>query len=203
MPLPKALLWPLLAAMVLGLAIAVLQMPSAPVVLRTGTALPQTRPIGEFELVDQHGRALTRRNLEGQWNLLFAGFTHCPDVCPTTLATLAALKSRLHERNGELQVVFLSVDPERDTPAQLAQYVGHFDSGMIGATGSKEQIDHLCADLGLAYVRNPGAAGAYTVDHSAALVLIDPQARIAAYFQPPYDLDSLAADFMTLAGAGS
>ena len=203
MPHPKAFLWPLLAAMVLGITVAVLQRPSTPLVLRSGTALPQPRPMGEFELVDQRGRALTRGNFEGQWSLLFAGFTNCPDVCPTTLATLAALRSRLRERNAELQVVFLSVDPERDTPAQLAQYVGHFDSGMIGATGSKEQIDRLCADLGLAYIRGPGAAGVYTVDHSAALVLIDPQARIAAYFQPPYDLNGLAADLTAFASAGS
>ena len=201
--LRRAIVWPLLAAMVLGgVTVAVLQRPSAPPVLRSGTALPQPRPIGEFELVDQHGRALNRSNFEGHWSLLFAGFTNCPDVCPTTLATLATLKSRLRERKSELQVVFLSVDPERDTPTQLAQYVAHFDSSMIGATGAKEQIDRLCADLGLVYLRNPGAAGAYTVDHSAALVLIDPQARVAAYFRPPHDLDGLEADFAALAGTG-
>lgn len=203
MPLPKAFLWPLLAALVLGVTIAALQRQPAPVVLRSGTAMLQPRPIGEFELVDQHGQALTRKSFEGRWSLVFAGFTNCPDICPTTLATLATLKTRLHERNSELQVVFLSVDPERDTPALLAQYLGHFDPGMIGATGAREQIDRLCADLGLVYIRNPGAAGDYTVDHSAALVLVDPQAQIAAYFQPPFDLDGLAADFVALAGNGN
>jgi len=203
MPLPKAFLWPLLAALALGVTVAVLQRSATPVVLRSGTAMLQPRPIGEFELVDQNGQPLTRKAFEGRWSLVFAGFTHCPDVCPTTLATLAKLKTRLHERNSELQVLFLSVDPERDTPALLAQYVGHFDPGMIGATGSKEQIDRLCADLGLAYIRNLGTAGEYTVDHSAALVLVDPQAQIAAYFQPPFDLDGLVADFAALAGTGS
>lgn len=202
MPLPKAFLWPLFAALVLGVTLAVLQRPPAPVVLRSGTAMFQPRPIGEFELVNQHGQALTRKALEGRWSIVFAGFTHCPDVCPTTLATLATLKMRLKGRD-DLQILFLSVDPERDTPALLAQYVGHFDPGMIGATGAKEQIDRLCADLGLAYIRNPGAAGEYTVDHSAALVLVDPEARVAAYFQPPFDLDGLAADFVALAGNGS
>lgn len=201
MPLRKAFVWPLLAAMVLGIATAILLRPPVPVALRSGTALPQPRPIGEFELVDHSGHALTRRNLEGRWSIVFAGFTNCPDVCPTTLALLAALSSRLRARGDDLQIVFLSVDPDRDTPSQLAQYVGHFDPNMIGATGAKAQIDRLCAELGLAYVLNPGTAGEYTVDHSAALVLVDPKARIAAYFQPPYDLDSLATDLATLAGS--
>ena len=187
--------------MVLGIATAILLRPPVPVALRSGTALPQPRPIGEFELVDHSGNALTRRNLEGRWSIVFAGFTNCPDVCPTTLALLAALSSRLRARGDDLQIVFLSVDPDRDTPSQLAQYVGHFDPNMIGATGAKAQIDRLCAELGLAYVLNPGTAGEYTVDHSAALVLVDPKARIAAYFQPPYDLDSLATDLATLAGS--
>lgn len=201
MPLRKAFVWPLLAAMVLGIATAILLRPPVPVALRSGTALPQPRPIGEFELLDHSGHALTRRNLEGRWSIVFAGFTNCPDVCPTTLALLAALSSRLRARGDDLQIVFLSVDPDRDTPSQLAQYVGHFDPNMIGATGAKAQIDRLCAELGLAYVLNPGTAGEYTVDHSAALVLVDPKARIAAYFQPPYDLDSLATDLATLAGS--
>lgn len=201
MPLRKAFVWPLLAAMVLGIATAILLRPPVPVALRSGTALPQPRPIGEFELVDHSGNALTRRNLEGRWSIVFAGFTNCPDVCPTTLALLAALSSRLRARGDDLQIVFLSVDPDRDTPSQLAQYVGHFDSAMIGATGTRAQIDRLCAELGLAYVLNPGTAGEYTVDHSAALVLVDPQTRLAAYFQPPFDLDSLATDLATLAGS--
>ncbi len=189
----------MIAAAVLGITTALLLKPSAPVVLQSGTALPEPRPIGEFSLVDQHGRALTRSHFEGHWTLVFAGFTNCPDVCPTTLALLAALRSRLREARADLRVVFLSVDPARDTPAQLAQYVGHFDPDMIGATGTKEQIDRLCADLGLAYFINPGPSGAYTVDHSAALVLVDRAARIAAYFQPPFDLDRLAADLAALA----
>ncbi|MGH8136085.1 MAG: SCO family protein, partial [Steroidobacteraceae bacterium] len=98
------------------------------------------------------------------------------------------------------QMIFLSVDPARDTPAQLAQYVGHFDPTLIGVTGSKAQIDRLCADLGLAYVINPGVGGEYTVDHPASLLLVDPQARFAAYFRPPFSLDRLAADLEGLAG---
>ena len=85
----------------------------------------------------------------------------------------------------------------------LAQYVGHFDKGMLGVSGTQPQIDGFCDGLGLAHVRNPGTGGQYTVDHSTALVLIDPKVRIAAYFRPPYDVDALVADLSTLmSGAG-
>ncbi len=198
---PKAFLLPLLTATALGIAAALLLKPSAPVVLQSGTALQEPRPIREFELVDQQGHRLTREVFRGRWSLVYAGFTNCPDICPTTLALLAELKARLRARGIDPQIVFLSVDPERDTPAQLAQYVGHFDPTLIGVTGNKAQIDRLCADLGLAYVINPGVGSEYTVDHPASLILIDQQARFAAYFRPPFALDGLAADLEGLAGS--
>ncbi len=192
-------LWLLPLALMLAGTLAVLRRPSVPVDLRSGTAMPQRRPLGEFSLLDQHARPLTRSVFERRWTVVFAGFTNCPDVCPTTLVTLAGLRARLQQRS-ELQVVFLSVDPERDTPAVLTRYLAHFDPAIIGVTGEKQQLDRVCEDLGLAYVRNPGVAGEYTVDHSAALVLVDPQARIAAYFRPPFDVGALAADITAMAG---
>jgi protein SCO1/2 len=203
MPSRKTAVFSVLAAIAIGVIAAILSGAPEPVAIRSGTALPEPRPIADFDLIDQHGRALTREVFAGRWSIVFAGFTNCPDVCPTTLALLTALSSRVRARGDDLQIVFLSVDPDRDTSSLLAQYVGHFDPGMIGATGAKAQIDRLCAELGLAYVLNPGAAGEYTVDHSAALVLVDPKARIAAYFQPPFDPDQLATDLATLAAAQS
>lgn len=122
------------------------------------------------------------------------GFTHCPDVCPTTLALLAGIDARLQAKGEALQTVFLSADPERDTPQVLSAYLANFGAHFIGVTGDEAEIDKLCASLRLAYVKNPGIDGQYTVDHSAALVLIDPQARAAAYFLPPHDADRLVAD---------
>jgi protein SCO1/2 len=203
MPFRKTAVFSVLAAIAIGVIAAILSGAPEPITIRSGTALPEPRPVADFELVDQHGRALTREAFRGRWSLVFTGFTNCPDICPTTLALLATVATRLRDRGRELQTVFVSVDPERDTPSLLAQYVGHFDPDMIGATGPKAQIDRLCAELGLAYVLNPGAAGEYTVDHSAALVLVDPEVRIAAYFQPPYDPDKLATDLATLAAAQS
>jgi protein SCO1/2 len=190
-------------AIAIGVTAANLRTPPAPITIRTGTALPAPSPVADFELADQHGRTLTREVFEGRWTLVFTGFTNCPDICPTTLALLATLASRLRKRGGELQTLFVSVDPERDTQAALAQYVGHFDQNMLGATGTKAQVDGFCDGLGLAHVRNPGTGGEYTVDHSAALVLIDPEVRIAGYFQPPFDLDGLVADLAPLVGAES
>jgi protein SCO1/2 len=202
MPSRRAFIW-LLVAIASGVVVAILLAPPAPVVLRSGTALPRPRPIADFDLVDQHGRALTHEVFAGRWSLVFTGFTNCPDICPTTLALLATVAGRLREHGGDLQPVFVSVDPERDTPEVLAQYVGHFDEQMIGITGTQPQIDGFCDGLGLAHVRNPGTGGQYTVDHSTALVLIDPKVRIAAYFRPPHDVDALVADLSALMrGAG-
>ncbi|HUG98481.1 MAG TPA: SCO family protein [Gammaproteobacteria bacterium] len=168
--------------------------------LEHGIALDEPRPLPEFELLDQRARPFTRAELDGRWTLLFAGFTHCPDICPTTLATLAELEARLQEAGRDLRVVFLSLDPDRDDPATLAEYVGHFSPRFVGATGETAEIDRLVAALGLAYIVVPYGEDSYTVDHSAALVLIDPRARTAGYFKPPLRAEALAADLAPVVG---
>lgn len=191
-----------LAALLLGLWAASRWPAPAPPALQAGIALPQRRAVAEFSLADQNGAPFTRRQLEGRWSLLFAGYTHCPDVCPTTLAVMKGVAQRLHD--PALRMVFVSVDPERDTPEQLRRYVGYFGEGIVGATGPAAELDKLCASLGLAYMKVPGPTPEdYAMDHSAALVLIDPQARIAAYFQPPHKADTLAADLRTLLSSRS
>lgn len=172
--------------------------PRAGLELTAGTALDPPRPLPAFALVDHHGNPFTRAAFERRWSLVFVGFTHCPDICPDTLFRLALLDQRLRDAGGELQPVFVSVDPERDTPEVLARYAGYFSPRIVATTGEKAQLDAFCEALGLAYIKVPGAGGEYTVDHSAALVLIDPKARVAAYFRPPLDLDRLAADLEPL-----
>ncbi len=166
--------------------------------LTAGTALAEPIPLAEFQLEDQSGHAFGRRDLEGEWSLLFAGFTHCPDACPATLALLARLQARLHADGHPLRVVFLSVDPERDTPEQLARYAGYFGERILAATGERNEIDALAKSLGLAYVRVPGSGEHYSYDHSTAVVLIDPAARLAGYFRPPLDLDAIEQDLRRL-----
>ncbi len=171
-----------------------------PLVLRAGTVLAEPNPVAPFELVDHEGNPLDQRALAGRWHLVFAGFTHCPDICPTTLTMLAGLRSRL--AGAGPQILFVSVDPERDTPGRLAVYLRHFDPDFIGATGSTEAIAAFTRELGLAQVKIPGVGADYTVDHSAALVLIDPQVRVAGYFPAPHDIEALAADLAALPDDG-
>lgn len=185
-----------LVAVAIGAGAALYERSREPLMLRAGTALPEPRELPAFALVDQAGRPFDRSRFEGRWSLLFTGFTHCPDVCPTTLALMAELNRRV--ARDDLQFVFVSVDPERDTPDAVARYVAHFDAALVGATGEREEMERLTAGLGLAQVRNPGAGDEYTVDHSTAFVLIDPEARLAGYFSAPHQRDALAADLAAL-----
>jgi protein SCO1 len=187
------------AVIVVGAGIVVLTTDARPRgELSSATLLQQPRPLAAFQLVDQHGNATTRSAFEGRWSIVFAGFTHCPDACPATLGLLRTLDARLRASQIELQTVFLSVDPERDTPEQLAAYLHFFDGRIVALTGTKPQIDVLTDSLGLAYIKVPGAHGTYTVDHSTALVLIDPDARVAGYVIPPLDLEAMTTDMRRL-----
>jgi protein SCO1/2 len=181
----------ILLAVAVGAGIALVERAAEPPVLTAGTALPEPRELPAFELVDQAGRPFDVERLEGRWSLLFTGFTHCPDVCPTTVALMADLNRRVARQ--DVQFVFVSVDPERDTPEAVARYLAHFDPALLGATGARAEMERLTAGLGLGQVRNPGAGDEYTVDHSTAFVLIDPDARLAGYFSAPHDRDALAA----------
>lgn len=188
-----------LAALALGVWLASRTFAPKVPTLASGTALPERRAVADFALTDQDGAPFNRSRLEGHWTLLFAGYTHCPDVCPTTLAVMKALDQRLAARGEAVQMVFVSVDPDRDTPEQLRRYVRYFSPTLIGATGPDAELQKLCGSLGLAFMKVTGASkDDYAMDHSAALVLLDPQARIAAYFQPPHKADTLAADLGTL-----
>lgn len=190
-----------LAALGLGLYAGMrLQGPRTLTPLASGILLGEPRAVAPFTLADQDGRAYTQAQLQGHWTLLFAGFTHCPDVCPTTLALMAQLRGRL-PADTPLELLFLSVDPERDTPERLRTYTAHFGGAVRGVTGPREQLDALCANLGIAYLKVPGANDTqYTVDHSTALVLLDRSGRVAGYFQAPHKLDTLAADLAGIVG---
>jgi protein SCO1 len=186
----------ILVAIAAGAGFALYERARATPELAAGTALPTPRPVTEFAFTDQHGEPFTRASLEGHWTLLFTGFTHCPDVCPTTLALMAGLRREIARE--DLQFLFVSVDPERDTPEAVARYLAHFDPALVGATGTREEMERFTAGLGLAQVRNPGVGDEYTVDHSTALVLIDPKARLAGYFQAPHRREALASDLARL-----
>lgn len=194
---PRSLLFVILGAgaLAVGLLAAIWLQKPATVALQSGTLLQQPRALAEFSATDQDGRPFTRDSLTGHWTLIFPGFTSCPDVCPTTLAMLKNVVAQLGPDAASLRVVFLSVDPERDTPERLKQYVQYFDPGFTAAVTPEPELQRLAQMLGVAYAKVPGATPeAYTMDHSAALILIDPQARIAGYMTPPFDAARLAAD---------
>ena len=158
----------------------------------------QARALPEFELVDHRQKPLTRADLNGHWSLMFFGYTHCPDICPIGLQTMADAFKAIEDTDvsRHLQIYFVSVDPERDRPEVLAEYVSYFDPGFIGATAPLERLTPLTRSLGIAHaLRNKTEnSDHYDVDHSSAFVLIDPQAQYAGLFSAPQNATALARD---------
>lgn len=186
-------------ALVAGIVIGGLVLPRD-VAVESATLLSPGRPLPAFELVREDTSAFTRADFEGDWSLVFFGFTHCPDICPATLETLAAVKRRL-ESDGDpvSRVLFASVDPERDDPGTIADYVRYFDPAFQGATGTPEAIETLTRELGIisAKVWNEDRS-AYTVDHSASVLLIGPDARLRAVFGTPHRVEPMARDIAAI-----
>jgi protein SCO1/2 len=166
--------------------------------LASGTWFPAARAVPDFSLLDGAGRAFSRRDLKGTPTLVFFGFTHCPDVCPTTLVKLAQLHRQAPLAAG-LRVVFVSVDPQRDTPALLGQYVHAFDPQFIGLTGEPSAVAGLARHFGVAVNRVELPGGDYTMDHSAVIFLLDADARLVGLFTPPFNVAALAKDLRTVA----
>jgi|SRR5665213_2396013 protein SCO1/2 len=166
--------------------------------LTSGTWLPQPRNIGEFSLIDQNNAQFTAARLRGAPTLVYFGYTHCPDVCPVTLLQLAqVVKSGVVPG---LRVVFITVDPARDTPVQLAQYVHAFDPDFIGLTGAPAMVQTMAHRFGVAFLRVDLPGGDYSLDHSSTIFLMDAHGRNVAVFTAPYDVKSLTADLRRAAG---
>ena len=167
--------------------------------LASGTWLPQAKTVNDFQLTDTTGRAFTRADLAGEPTLVFFGFTHCPDVCPTTLVKLAQIKKSAPL--PQLRVLFVSVDPQRDTPAALGLYVHAFDASFQGLTGDPQVIGALATNFGVAFSRVELPGGDYTMDHSAVVFLLDAAAHVVAIFTPPFDVAAFSADLRRAAPA--
>jgi len=156
---------------------------------------PNPKQLDAFTLTDHRGQAFDLERLQDKWTFLFFGYTHCPDVCPTTLATLDAVKERL-ERPEDVQFVFVSVDPQRDTAKHLGEYVTYFDSEFLGARAPLDELKSLTGQLGVVYMHEePDENGDYEVGHSAAVMLTDPQARLLGMFHAPHDAGPIASQF--------
>ncbi len=188
-----------IVALVCGVAISWFIQHSKPVQLEAGTWFgEQARLLPEFELVDHDNRKLTRASLEGKWNLVFFGFTHCPDICPASLQTMSEMVAAIDDSDvrSALQVYFVSVDPERDKPELLRDYVTYFNEDFVGATAPMEKLRPFTRSLGIMHEIHKASPDSqvYDVDHSAAIVLINPRGEFAGLFGAPHDALKLARD---------
>ncbi len=175
-----------------------------PLTLVRATLFDAPRPLAAFTLVDQSGGTFDLSRLRDRWTLFFFGFTNCPDVCPTTLATLAEVRRLLADLPPaeRPEIVLATVDPVRDTPEVLGRYVAHFDPQFIGITGSQASVDGLTRDLGVAVMIGASVAdGSYTVDHSAAIFVVDPSAAFTAVFSAPHAAATIALDYRSIVAA--
>ena len=167
------------------------------------TVLPAPRPLPPFSLVDQHGRPFTNSSLTGRQSVMFFGFTNCPDICPATLQQLAIARQRLASSGtADPDIILVSVDPERDTPEVLAEYVGHFGAGVRGVTGSVADISEFTASLGIFFAISGDSEKDYSVDHSTAVLVIDGDGQWQAVFSAPHSIDSFVHDLPLLADPG-
>ncbi len=156
--------------------------------------LPQSRTLPELSLTDQDGRQVQVNELKDKWSLLFFGYTFCPDICPATLAQLRQLQGQLpQETRDNLRVILVSVDPNRDTPAQLKKYLDYFDAGFIGLTSDEKTLGALANAVSIPYIPADTSKENYTVDHSGNLVLIGPDGTQRGFIRAPINNDKLAA----------
>ena len=191
----------IIIALVLGIAIAAgfalsLRDAREPVVSLTATVLPAGNELPDFALFDQYGAAAGRSVFEGQWDVLFFGFTNCPDICPATMTVLGQARRELDARgqNPLPRIVLVSVDPERDTPEAMARYVAYFGDDNLGLTGELAEVRKLTDALGV-FFQKAGADGeVYGVDHSTVVLVIDPEGRLKALFSAPHEVANLVHD---------
>ena len=167
-------------------------------ILETGKAYKKPLDIIEFELKDQGGQLYTKNNLKNQWTILFFGYTNCPDVCPTTIFKLGQIKQQISKElpNVNLQILFITLDPERDSTERLREYLGFFNASMIGLTGDINKIVELTSNLSVFFQRINKEDG-YDFNHTASIFLINPKAQLKASFSPASSINMLNEDIQT------
>ena len=174
-----------------------------PIELTAGTWFgDQARAVPAFELSDQFGQPFRNSNFNDKWNLIFFGYAHCPDICPTTLHTLAAMLAKLDDPDlaAKIQIIFVSVDPNRDTNEAMANYVNNFDSRFIAATTAIESLTPFTRFFGIAHqsAAKSDDEAAYLVEHSGSILLVNPRAEYAGIFSALHDSAAIARDMQHL-----
>ena len=148
---------------------------------------------GPFQLVDQNGKTVTEADLRGKWSLIYFGYTHCPDACPTALNDISIALSELGVKRDQVRPVFITVDPERDTPKVLKDYVTAFDAPIVGLTGTPEQVAKAAKGYRVYYAKHTEPGGDYSMDHSSVIYVMDPEGRFTATFTPDSSPEDIAA----------
>lgn len=157
-----------------------------------GTILPAPKILSDFQLIDNQEQEFTLASLRTQWHMLFIGYTFCPDICPTTLQVMKQVTKIMEERGlTPPRVVFISIDPERDKPELLSEYVKYFNKDYIGVTGAENDLQNLTSQLAVHYRKAAGTSGDinasdYLMDHSAVIMLTNPDGNLQAYLSPPH-----------------
>ncbi len=196
-----------IGTLVIGLAFGLVMLfthllvkPPAPPAELEGVLRPEFRQLAPFQLQSQGRGPINETSLLGNWSFVFFGYLSCPDVCPNTLHELNSFRSLLKDETGtepeDLQIIFISVDPDRDSTGNLASYVAHFNQKFIGATAGKGAIDRLTQQFGAGYeIEAETAPGQYLVAHTSAIFLVDPHGRLVATFSQPHYAATLLSQY--------
>jgi len=163
---------------------------------------PQPHALVPFTLTDQYKKDFTKENLKGKWSFLFFGYTFCPDVCPTTLTTLTQIDKILkknYSASADTQVIFVSVDPDRDTPDILKKYTAYFNPEFIAVTGAADVMSDFSRQFAAAYIKEPAnKEGDYLVSHTSSIFLVNPEMQIVAAFSPPLDVETITSQYIKI-----
>lgn len=153
-----------------------------------GLVLFEGGPLSEITFIDENNKSRALGSLQGRWNLLFFGYTYCPDICPMTLMHMNKMWKQLSDaEKSQLNVVLVSIDPERDSPAGMKQYMDYFNPEFIALTGNSDGLRTLAGQLNAFYARVDRDDGGYLMDHSANIVLVSPEGEYRGYVEPPHD----------------
>lgn len=201
---PKNFLVAMLLAIALVLGVFTAMQLRIPAEMRTAFVFPAPTDLPQFSLFDQNGAPVTAATFRGQWDLVFFGFTNCPDVCPATLQILSAAKREIDASNTGFvpRIVLVSVDPERDTPEALAKYLNYFGAGHLGVTGELLEVSKLTSALGIYFEKQTVDGDTYNVDHSAAVLVFNPDGQFHALFSAPHVIANYVHDLKIIMAGG-
>lgn len=158
-----------------------------------GVILPQGKTIRPFQLTNHNEQVFTQENLKDHWSMLFVGYTQCPDICPAALSVLKQVHKLMSEQSLRApQMIFISIDPERDSYASLSEYVRYFNEEFIGVTGELNQLKNIAQQLSVSFMKAPGSSGNidnddYLMDHGTSFMLINPQGKLQSFLTAPHD----------------